>query len=241
MIRRPPRSTLFPYTTLFRSRGLDQLLLSGRRAQRPLDGGETGAVRRAAGVREAAATERDREHNGDAGHRPVARIHDFKRERGRQGRAHHARLSITAGLDELRRRLRYGHSDLGAQPARRRDRVRAAVADRGHQAERGHRGHATVVGGPDHARMPYRVGPLVEHDGHDLPGRAERGEAQRTGSNVESRGHGNERLRSLASGQSDGYKRDRGPEATRYRHRRYHSRPGAWGDSWKVQPDEHSR
>src|SRR2546422_2082202 len=57
MIRRPPRSTLFPYTTLFRSRGLDQLLLSGRRAQRPLDGGETGAVRRAAGVREAAATE----------------------------------------------------------------------------------------------------------------------------------------------------------------------------------------
>src|SRR2546430_1797890 len=71
MIRRPPRSTLFPYTTLFRSRagqrGLDQLLLSGRRAQRPLDGGETGAVRRTAGVREAAATERHRERNGDAG------------------------------------------------------------------------------------------------------------------------------------------------------------------------------
>src|SRR5438132_1254021 len=63
------------------------------------------------------------------------------------------------------------------------------------------------------------VGPLVQHDGHNLPGRAERGEAQRTGSNVEGRGHGNERLRSLASGQSDGYKRDRSPEATRYRHR----------------------
>src|SRR2546422_4689148 len=25
MIRRPPRSTLFPYTTLFRSRGVDQI------------------------------------------------------------------------------------------------------------------------------------------------------------------------------------------------------------------------
>src|SRR5438034_7903988 len=61
MIRRPSSSTLFPYTTLFRS----------RRAQRPLDGGETGAVRRAAGIRETAATERHGERNGDAGHRPV--------------------------------------------------------------------------------------------------------------------------------------------------------------------------
>src|SRR2546430_10760145 len=30
MIRRPPRSTLFPYTTLFRSRGLRALELGGR-------------------------------------------------------------------------------------------------------------------------------------------------------------------------------------------------------------------
>src|SRR2546430_15770569 len=30
MIRRPPRSTLFPYTTLFRSRGIGQLLLVER-------------------------------------------------------------------------------------------------------------------------------------------------------------------------------------------------------------------
>src|SRR5260221_8664131 len=28
MIRRPPRSTLFPYTTLFRSRGLSELFLA---------------------------------------------------------------------------------------------------------------------------------------------------------------------------------------------------------------------
>src|SRR2546422_1710001 len=34
MIRRPPRSTLFPYTTLFRSHGLDE--------RRPGRGGEVG-------------------------------------------------------------------------------------------------------------------------------------------------------------------------------------------------------
>src|SRR2546430_13571609 len=33
MIRRPPRSTLFPYTTLFRSR--DQVLAAGRVIERP--------------------------------------------------------------------------------------------------------------------------------------------------------------------------------------------------------------
>src|SRR5258707_11647880 len=35
MIRRPPRSTLFPYTTLFRSRG-EELLLDARRVERIL-------------------------------------------------------------------------------------------------------------------------------------------------------------------------------------------------------------
>src|SRR5437016_12059763 len=33
MIRRPPRSTLFPYTTLFRSRGQFQVALRGHRAR----------------------------------------------------------------------------------------------------------------------------------------------------------------------------------------------------------------
>src|SRR3712207_8256945 len=33
MIRRPPRSTLFPYTTLFRSRGLDRYAAQQRRAE----------------------------------------------------------------------------------------------------------------------------------------------------------------------------------------------------------------
>src|SRR3712207_8443177 len=36
MIRRPPRSTLFPYTTLFRSEELRQLERARRQALRPL-------------------------------------------------------------------------------------------------------------------------------------------------------------------------------------------------------------
>src|SRR2546430_12422606 len=35
MIRRPPRSTLFPYTTLFRSRPRVPLLLDGRKRREP--------------------------------------------------------------------------------------------------------------------------------------------------------------------------------------------------------------
>src|SRR5690348_17903777 len=35
MIRRPPRSTLFPYTTLFRSAGRHRLPAGGRRDARP--------------------------------------------------------------------------------------------------------------------------------------------------------------------------------------------------------------
>src|SRR3712207_7020801 len=35
MIRRPPRSTLFPYTTLFRSRGEADVQPAGRRAVAP--------------------------------------------------------------------------------------------------------------------------------------------------------------------------------------------------------------
>src|SRR2546430_3510802 len=37
MIRRPPRSTLFPYTTLFRSRRLDRLLLALEEARQDVE------------------------------------------------------------------------------------------------------------------------------------------------------------------------------------------------------------
>src|SRR5258708_30724038 len=36
MIRRPPRSTLFPYTTLFRSKTTYRLVLSSRAEKKPL-------------------------------------------------------------------------------------------------------------------------------------------------------------------------------------------------------------
>src|SRR3712207_7030671 len=61
MIRRPPRSTLFPYTTLFRSRGLAVLLPRvGAEGQVPGDpraAGGAGALRRRAS---AARRDRDR-------------------------------------------------------------------------------------------------------------------------------------------------------------------------------------
>src|SRR2546430_2949749 len=68
MIRRPPRSTLFPYTTLFRSR-------SGRRVGRPplrgpdrLRGGSRAPVARArvgAGASRGGRRERSEEHTSE--------------------------------------------------------------------------------------------------------------------------------------------------------------------------------
>src|SRR3712207_6877416 len=46
MIRRPPRSTLFPYTTLFRSYGGERAERGGWRGPRPRVGGERRARRR---------------------------------------------------------------------------------------------------------------------------------------------------------------------------------------------------
>src|SRR5256885_11940185 len=64
MIRRPPRSTLFPYTTLFRSR-------AGRIGHpRADDGGDIGAVAADLAVRgePAAAGHRDGRHGSARGH-----------------------------------------------------------------------------------------------------------------------------------------------------------------------------
>src|SRR3989475_8770362 len=56
MIRRPPRSTLFPYTTLFRSRGeeIDRRQVEGRRQEPP-----------GAEWRRAAARHRSEEHTSE--------------------------------------------------------------------------------------------------------------------------------------------------------------------------------
>src|SRR5258708_29977116 len=56
MIRRPPRSTLFPYTTLFRSRGEKA---RGRR-RRDLPGGAGRAVRQGEGRAQRLLVDRDR-------------------------------------------------------------------------------------------------------------------------------------------------------------------------------------
>src|SRR3712207_7777736 len=65
MIRRPPRSTLFPYTTLFRSRPLlrQRAELSGR-AGRPGEGG-AGEDRGADGQAVRRSGERSEEHTSE--------------------------------------------------------------------------------------------------------------------------------------------------------------------------------
>src|SRR3989454_7849145 len=51
MIRRPPRSTLFPYTTLFRSRGVLDVDADSYALIEPRDDGSIALARAAAGVR----------------------------------------------------------------------------------------------------------------------------------------------------------------------------------------------
>src|SRR4051812_49980399 len=62
MIRRPPRSTLFPYTTLFRSQGGHALLLGGQRLRAGARGGLDGRAP-AAGVDE--VQRRSEEHTSE--------------------------------------------------------------------------------------------------------------------------------------------------------------------------------
>src|SRR3712207_7315032 len=57
MIRRPPRSTLFPYTTLFRS-DRECVALLGGEGRVPLDAGRSG-------VAAAGGNQRGAEHEGD--------------------------------------------------------------------------------------------------------------------------------------------------------------------------------
>src|SRR5256885_8837356 len=74
MIRRPPRSTLFPYTTLFRSGGggatsRQRRITGARGAMRSAAGGDrsqrVGAVRRAPGARSASLEGRSEEHTSE--------------------------------------------------------------------------------------------------------------------------------------------------------------------------------
>src|SRR2546427_5090053 len=53
MIRRPPRSTLFPYTTLFRSRRLDRVILTPHLAASTAEAQERVSVEICGAVRDA--------------------------------------------------------------------------------------------------------------------------------------------------------------------------------------------
>src|SRR2546429_7045171 len=69
MIRRPPRSTLFPYTTLFRSRGLEEGIEGGEvepAAGRAIRGVKAGTPVHTVGVERAAEVEqRSEEHTSE--------------------------------------------------------------------------------------------------------------------------------------------------------------------------------
>src|SRR2546426_766427 len=85
MIRRPPRSTLFPYTTLFRSRRPPHQPGGGRGPSRERDGHvvrEPGARRRVRGATGAAS------HEGRASHSARARCRDRASQTAGHGRDH---------------------------------------------------------------------------------------------------------------------------------------------------------
>src|SRR2546422_4730868 len=68
MIRRPPRSTLFPYTTLFRSRGSPRAgVLEGRRIRHDVDplGSTVGCSQRLAAPRMVDDRGRSEEHTSE--------------------------------------------------------------------------------------------------------------------------------------------------------------------------------
>src|SRR3712207_8044926 len=97
MIRRPPRSTLFPYTTLFRSSSGTSTLAAGRRAGARCRGGLRGrrAGRRRRGTRRrrcrAARPPRSEEHTSELQSRQylVCRLLLGKKKTTHPSRAHH--------------------------------------------------------------------------------------------------------------------------------------------------------
>src|SRR3712207_7498486 len=83
MIRRPPRSTLFPYTTLFRSRRLDGRPQRAHAARRPADAVEERGVRLVA-----------RRVNGEVARRiPVAPAGQLRDRKSTRLNSSHANIS----------------------------------------------------------------------------------------------------------------------------------------------------
>src|SRR3712207_9184411 len=85
MIRRPPRSTLFPYTTLFRSRGRDRRPVPGRaQRQQPVEAGRADLAQRAQVLQldAAAARHRAREEDPDRYRVVLGPVGELDAERG---------------------------------------------------------------------------------------------------------------------------------------------------------------
>src|SRR5258708_31535336 len=98
MIRRPPRSTLFPYTTLFRSAELNRRCAPGAPAARP-------RVRRSGGPRGRARLTRSEEHTSElqSPDHLVCRLLLEKKKRNRKIRATSvgAKIRVAAERDTL--------------------------------------------------------------------------------------------------------------------------------------------
>src|SRR2546422_5595921 len=103
MIRRPPRSTLFPYTTLFRSRVLELLLTCGEVDDVPL------GVRRRVGPRDVQQTRRRQLGVGEL----ALDLHILLQADRRRGDVEHvhegARLGVHREQDRKSTRLNSSH------------------------------------------------------------------------------------------------------------------------------------
>src|SRR3989441_5267367 len=150
MIRRPPRSTLFPYTTLFRSHSLPQRFGAVARA---ISAGSDGQGREGRDRAEIRQLDRDDEDDGLAAPQSGERGEIVAaRERGAE---HRIRACLwwcdgAAVPDERRRRAqRVEGIPQGDGTAKRRDDREAGAAD-GRERTTGlvHRGHADDPGAP---------------------------------------------------------------------------------------------
>src|SRR3712207_6928420 len=97
MIRRPPRSTLFPYTTLFRSGLLVHLALRRDRAGRPVPGhARRQAGRVAAGRRRRARALRDRKSTRlNSSHANISYAVFCLKKKKKKGKRHPLTKTIT--------------------------------------------------------------------------------------------------------------------------------------------------
>src|SRR3712207_3656626 len=144
MIRRPPRSTLFPYTTLFRSQD--------HRGHRPLDGRGGGGVVAAHGKKYAEAKQRVDRTREYTPHEAVRLVKELKRAKFDESVEVHIRtgLNVRHADEQLRGTIALPHG-LGKD-------VTVAVFARGDKAREAEEAGADVVGAEDLATRVQEEG-----------------------------------------------------------------------------------